>query len=71
MNYFISYEKNVFSINRLKTYLAKPCPKDASVTKENLMRFGYWNIDGFNEQSSWAIECILQDQVNKYTYFPY
>ena len=52
---------------------AKPKKRKPTGIKGNSMKLGYWNVDGFNEQSSWAVERILVGEVStkyiiKYNY---
>ena len=48
-------------ISTRRTAYVKP-PKSAP--SKVTLNFAHWNIDGFNEQSVWAIERAIDEMVN-------
>ena len=43
--------------------------RPATATKsDDSLKMGYWNVDGFNEQSSWAVDRILAAEVIEFIF---
>ena len=68
---FLAYSILQFHFHRLKSGNPKsndvpqqPTPNNEP--KEDTVKLGYWNVQGFNHQSAWAVERALESKVVAY-----